>query len=177
MYWAADMNAFIAKYEAAIVGIILSALVACGYVWLGAHDARIKKTTTDALMVKWTAERLAIANQTITIKSENEARQATLVTDRDTQLKAKDDQIDKLNADVSGLTDRLRQRPVRPQPGSGANTVDVTKPQPVTGCTGAELYREDGLAFVGESKRAEKIRINLVECQAAYESATKQCGR
>ena len=93
-------------------------------------------------------------------------------TDQD--LKAKNEQIQSLDARLSSAIERLRleQRKSRK-----AITIAAPGVPPVAshcdGATGAELYREDGEFLARESARAERLRIELQSCYQRYEDARK----
>jgi hypothetical protein len=83
------------------------------------------------------------------------------------QQKAEHEKND-LQRRVSALAHSLRNRPERPASG------DVpTGAADGLACTGAQLYRADGAFLVGESARADQLRIDLAACQAAYDAAVK----
>jgi hypothetical protein len=65
------------------------------------------------------------------------------------------------------LLGSLRNRPERAAEGSavsGAAGVGQS------GCTGKELYREDGAILVGIAREADELRIALKQCYAQYET-------
>lgn len=69
---------------------------------------------------------------------------------------------------IAELAAGLLNRPDRPASGA------VPKgPADPVGCTGAQLYRPDAAFLIGESARADQLRIALARCQAAYDSAVK----
>ena len=72
-----------------------------------------------------------------------------------------------LAADVERLRGELRKRPGRPAAG-GAVPGGAA---PAVACTGAGLYREDAGFLVGESARADRIRIELARCRQLYDQA------
>lgn len=90
-------------------------------------------------------------------------------TDEISAIKQKaDHEKTALAADVARLARSLQNRPARPASGSvPAGTAGSV------GCTGTSLHREDGEFLVGESARADAIRLQLARCQAAYDSAVK----
>lgn len=95
-------------------------------------------------------------------RSKEQAAAATLAQ---TEKEARDAQK-RLSADLAAALDSLRKRPKRPASG------DVPKsPADPVGCTGAQLYRPDASFLIGESARADRLRIALAACQAAYDSA------
>jgi len=71
---------------------------------------------------------------------------------------------------VADLRGQLRNRPQRPAPGGGAVPGGASGP---VACTGAQLYRPDAELLVGESERADGLRIQLAECQARYDAAVR----
>lgn len=82
------------------------------------------------------------------------------------QQKATDEKT-ALRRRVAHLADSLRNRPERPAAGGDVPTGAA---HPVA-CTGAQLYREDALAFAGEAARADELRTDLATCRSAYDAA------
>ncbi len=80
----------------------------------------------------------------------------------------KNRELAKLNRDVRNLTDSLRSRPERPSSAATASAGDDRD-----GCTGATVYKQDGEFLIGEATRADQLRIALIQCQAAYQSASQ----
>lgn len=113
-----------------------------------------------AVQAKWDSEKAA------TISAQRD-KEAELQTNMDKLREEKNRETAKLRRTVAALTDSLRDRPERP---ASATTEAGASPN---GCTGAELYKPDGNFLVGESARADQIRLALKECQAAYQSASK----
>lgn len=97
-------------------------------------------------------------------RAKEQAAATTLAT---IEQKARDEQK-RLSADLAALDRELRNRPQRPSGG------DLSKsPSNSVGCTGAGLFAADAAFLVRESSRADKLRIDLARCQAAYDSAVK----
>lgn len=93
--------------------------------------------------------------------------QAAATTLANVEKEARDAQK-RLSADLAAAHRELRNRPERPSGG------DVSKsPADPVGCTGAQLYRPDASFLVREAGRADKLRIDLARCQAAYNQAVK----
>ena len=84
----------------------------------------------------------------------------------DAARKERDHAMDRLRAEHAVDVARLRERADRPASDSPSTTRDG---QAATGCTGAELYRQDAEFLVGESYRAEATRLGLLACYAQYE--------
>ena len=81
--------------------------------------------------------------------------------------KEKDREIRDLNARATALTNSLRDRSERPAEGSAvSSTTGIGQ----SGCTGKELYREDGAILVGIAREADELRIALKQCYAQYET-------
>lgn len=112
---------------------------------------------------------------TATLKLTTDARQreSALQTDADTDRREKNHEINRLHSEHAAALERLRSRPERPADSAGHLPPTAGSGAVATGCTGAELYREDGQAFRGESFRAETIRVELKACYAQYERAQR----
>lgn len=96
------------------------------------------------------------------------AKEQAAATTLATVEKESRDAQKRLSADLAAAHRELRNRPERPAGG------DVPKgATAAVGCTGAQLYRSDAAFLVGESARADKLRIDLARCQAAYDQAVK----
>lgn len=79
----------------------------------------------------------------------------------------KDREIRNVNARAAALANSLRDRPERPAEGSAvSSTTGIGQ----SGCTGKELYREDGAILVGIAREADELRIALKQCYAQYET-------
>lgn len=136
------------------------ALALAGTHW-GAYVSGKKTVKAD-----WNAEKLSVAEQSLKLSEEATRVTADLQTKADTLRKSKNAQIARLNADLAialgGLSDRA------PRPGA----VDLSSNSTIgSGCTGRELYRPDGEFLARESARAERLRLDLWQCQAAYQAA------
>jgi hypothetical protein len=90
------------------------------------------------------------------------------------QKKVDDEKIVSLTADAGRLERLLRNRPMRPGPGSAvAGTTSTTGSGGGggSGATGAELYLEDGAVLAGEATRAERLLIQRDSCIRQYNQA------
>lgn len=112
------------------------------------------------VQAKWDSEKAAA----VTAQRDKEA---ALQASMDKLREEKNRETAKLRRTVAALTDSLRDRPERP---ASATTEAGIGP---AGCTGAELYKPDGEFLVGESARADQIRLALKSCQDAYQAASK----
>ena len=80
-------------------------------------------------------------------------------------LQKKDNEIKRITILHDDLAERLRNRPSRSGPPS---------PEARKTCTGAELYREDGLFLAGEAARAERIMKERDFYYEQYERARQR---
>lgn len=108
------------------------------------------------------------AEQALAAEADHRQRERTAAeTLAATKQKAEHEKND-LQRRVSALAHSLRNRPERPAGGAVP-----TGASDGVACTGAQLYRADGAFLVGESARADQLRIDLAACQAAYDAAVK----
>ncbi len=114
-----------------------------------------------AVQAKWDSEKAAA----VTAQRDKEA---ALQASMDKLREEKNRETAKLRRTVAALTDSLRDRPERPSVPASANAGDGA-----SGCTGAELYRQDSQFLVNEATRADQIRLALKSCQDAYQAASK----
>lgn len=121
-----------------------------------------------SVQAAWDAR--TVAEQAEYLKTQQEVRdkEATLQADKESLRRIKNAQIAKLDADLAGALERLRDRPERPRESDLPTVAGIG---PDTGCTGAQLYRQDAAAFIGESRRAQLVLIDLAQCQAQYDKA------
>ena len=143
------------------------AAVVLAVILAGTHWKAYKVGQSD-IKAAWSAEKVEQGKQTVRL-----LENARLETDRlqaaaNAQQKAKNVQIAQLDADLSDAIERLRNRPDRP---GGADMPAAAGSEPVAGCTGAELYRADGEFLTRLAARADRQRIELGACQAAYDQA------
>lgn len=136
-----------------LVGTLISAAIAMS---IGYHEG------TKAIQAKWDSEKAAI----ITAKH---AKEAELQAGMDKLRTEKNRETAKLQRTVAALTDSLRNRPERPAVPASAADGDAGG-----WCSGPQLYRDDAALVVSESERAEKIRLQLIQCQNMYREASGQ---
>ena len=155
--------------------IALAIAAALGYSawWLHYTGYQAGKTEVQAL---WDADRAAIAQQSL-----ERARQVSRATDAaqaqaDQQLEDKNAKIRALDAAVSGLLASLHNRPDRPD-ASGGDLPHAASAAPAASCTGADLYRSDSEFLAWEAARADQLRLDLGQCQAAYNTAREALRR
>jgi hypothetical protein len=120
----------------------------------------------DHVQVKWDAEKLDQAQQSLKITTEALATTRDIQASADKIQETKDAQIKAGNALAATIAAGLRERPARPSndnlPGHApAGTA-------TTGCTGAGLYRPDAEFSLGEASTSNQLRIALKACYTQY---------
>lgn len=154
------MQTTIAKYLAL-------SLVILGILW--ATYSTGAKHGAQRVQAQWDAQTI---ERQQAMKQETERREQAetqLQAEADKRIQEKEIEITRLNANIDRLLDQLRKRPQRP---SDAGVPQVTGTESNgPGCSGRELYREDGEFLAREAARAEKLRLGLIECRGAYQSA------
>ena len=118
---------------------------------------------SDMTHAKWDAEKL-------TLITAQRTKEADLQSNMDTLRKAYTDETSRLATTVHTLTVSMRNRPERPTMPSSASSSPGSAPQ---GCTGATIYRSDSEFLVRLAERADTIRLALIQCQSAYQEASK----
>ena len=121
-----------------------------------------------SVQAAWDARIVVEQSEYMKLQQETRDKESKLQADKESLRKAKNAQIAKLDADLADALGRLRDRPERPgesdlstDPGTGSST----------GCTGAQLYRQDAAAFIGEAARADRLLADLAQCQDQYAKA------
>lgn len=115
------------------------------------------------------------AKQYAAAQQETRKKEQSMQAAADEIRRTKDAQIRTLNARVSTLTAQLRERPQRPSVSS--ITPDARIGFVATGCSGAELYREDGEFLVREAARADTVREGYRQCAQQYEAVRKNLNK
>ena len=111
------------------------------------------------VQAKWDAEKAA----TVIAQREKETE---LQVSMDKLREDKRREITKLTNTVATLTNSLRNRPERPAVPASASIGDAGG-----WCSGPQLYRNDAQLALSEAERADRIRLQLIQCQTAYEKA------
>lgn len=95
-------------------------------------------------------------------------REATLQAQMNKSNQEKSNALSRLASANAALAASLLHRPDRP---STEGNQPAGTGEAASGCTGAQLYRSDSAFLVGESGVADKLRIELKACYAAYDNA------
>lgn len=143
-------SAAVTQIVVTIVLALCAALAGYGY----GHEHGVAK-----VQAQWNTEKAAVAVA-------QRDKEAELQAGMDKLRKEKNNELARLNRHVRALSDSLRDRPERPAVPASASAGDGA-----SGCTGAGLYKPDGEFLVGESARADTLRLALITCQKAYQDA------
>jgi hypothetical protein len=119
------------------------------------------------VQARWDAERLAVtasqAEEAMKARQKEHELQATLAQQR----KEHQNEVRRIGREHAALVDSLRQRSDRPAEGAtGVPQAANPRVEPATGCTGTQLYRQDGEFLAREAARADQLRIALRTCIA-----------
>ena len=133
----------------------------------GAHRIQVQYDTFKGELITRSTALLAEANRV------GDAMQGSF-NQRTKELK---DEIATVTRERDDALRRLQHRPQRPAGGPPRDRNlpgDPAHQATAPGCTGAELYREDGQFLVREAARAEVIRKGLLSCYADLDDARAQ---
>ena len=123
-----------------------------------------------SVQVKWDAEKRDVAEQSAKVASDALATTKSLSDTIESIRSDTNAQVATLNATVANAVIGLRNRPARDSAGSVPR--DPTTGA-ASGATGADLLRQDSEFLIRESARADRLRLQLVQCQTGYNAARK----
>lgn len=153
-----------------LVAPIAIAISLAGCAWYAHSSGR--QSGMQATQSRWDAEKV----RTLEAQGEQiliaQQREGELRAQMDNLKRTHRDQTTRIAAAHADLVDSLRQRPDRPSAG-GLPEGATAGAGPVTGCTGAQLYRPDGEFLAREAARADQLRAALGVCAAAYNALTR----
>jgi hypothetical protein len=116
---------------------------------------------------EWDKEKAEQYAQYAAAQEAARAREQALQVQADKLRKEKDSEIRNLNARATALSNSLRERQTRPAEGS---PVPSTSSVGQSGCTGKNLFREDGEFLVRIAREADELRAALKQCYTQYEA-------
>jgi hypothetical protein len=156
---------FLGPYKYVVDFLVIAVLV--GAAALGVHKYNTYQQDIGAARVQaqWDREKAADAVAKAQMIQDQKAKGEDLQHAMDTQRSQTNAQITLLNSSLASAITGLRERPSRDS--SGGVPRDPATGAAVGG-TGATLLRQDSEFLVRESARADKLRLELVDCQAAY---------
>jgi hypothetical protein len=145
--------------------LAVAALLA-GLCWYGYNV--IYDRGAASVQAKWDVEKADIQTKSAKVASDALATTKTLAATIDSQRSDFNAHITTLNATVASAIAGLRSRPARDS--AGGVPRDPTTGAAI-GATGANLLRQDSEFLIREAGRADKLRLQLTQCQAAYNTA------
>ena len=144
-----------------LIAIILAA--GAGYFQGSEHG----KASVQAL---WDKEKAAQYAEYAKAQEEARKKEQELQASADQLRREKDEEIRDIAAKSAALASKLRDRKDRPtQTGSLSSTASVGS----SGCSGKELYREDGEFLIRIAREADELRTALKQCYTQYEALRK----
>lgn len=144
-----------------IVGTILAVVCAYGAGhWQGDEAGQAK------VQAKWDQERAKLAEEYAANVAAMRAKEQEMQGNADKLRQEKDRELKKVSDTNKLLLDSLRHRPERPS-GSGMSETASARQ---SGCTGKDLYRQDGEFLIGIAREADELRVALKQCYAQYDA-------
>ena len=148
------------------VGLV-AVVVGAGGAWT-AYSTGYEAGAT-RVQTAWDAERLEALRARAEFETAARKREQELAARAAQQRQELRREINRIEQRHAAVVDGLRDRPDRPAVDGGAVPGAATAGvEPATGCTGAELYRPDGEFLAREAARADRLRLALATCIAAY---------
>jgi len=144
-----------------LIAIILAA--GAGYFQGSEHG----KASVQAM---WDKEKAAQYAEYAKAQEEARKKEQELQANADRLRQEKDREIKNLNARATALTNSLQQRPTRT---TEAHTLSNASSTGSSGCTGKELYREDGEFLIRLGREADELTLALKQCYRQYEALRK----
>ena len=118
----------------------------------------------------WDKEKAAQYAEYAKAQEEARKKEQALQANADRLRQEKDREIRDLNARATALTNSLQQRQTR---ASETRSLSNASGTGSGGCTGKELYREDGEFLVRLSREADELTLALKQCYRQYEALRK----
>lgn len=146
-----------------IIGVVIAVGVAGASGLYQGH--KLGKAEVQQAWDKEKAEQLAAYAKA---QEEARAKEQELQANADQLRREKDAEIRNINARATALSNSLQQRQTR-EAGSLSSS-SGTRP---SGCTGKDLYREDGEFLIGIAREADELRSALKQCYSQYEALRK----
>ena len=144
-----------------IAGTILAVVCAYGAGhWQGDEAGQAK------VQAKWDQERAKLAEEYAANVTAMREKEQVMQGNADKLRQEKDREIREINAKSIALANSLRERPNRTE----SSGVSKTPSAGQSGCTGKELFKQDGEFLIGIAREADELRIALKQCYAQYDS-------
>jgi hypothetical protein len=143
-----------------IAGTVLAVVCAYGTGhWQGDTAGQAK------VQAQWDKEKAKLAEEYAANVAAMREKEQVMQSNADKLREDKNRELKEANARNTVLVNSLQQHPNR----SESSGVSTTASNGKDGCTGKELYREDGAFLIGIAREADELRISLKQCYAQYE--------
>ena len=147
-----------------IAGTVLAVVCAYGAGhWQGDEAGQAK------VQQKWDKEKAKLAEEYAANVAAMREKEQVMQSNADKLREDKNRELREANARNTALLNSLQHRPNRTESSGMSTTTSNGK----DGCTGKELYREDGAVLIGIAREADELRISLKQCYSQYEAARK----
>jgi len=150
--------------------LILGAVLAVGAAAVGGYYQGNQAGQAE-IQQQWDNEKTAQYAQYAKAMEESVEIQQQLQMGADKLRQEKDREIRNINARATALTNSLRDRQTRPTEASSVPSTASVRP---AGCSGKELYREDGEFLVGLAAEADGLKAALDQCYRQYDAARQK---
>lgn len=149
--------------------LVVAAVVA---VLLAGTHWKAYVTGKNAVQAQWTEQKLLDEKARAAMAADATATERKLQATIDTERKGRRDEANRIAHDYGVVIDSLLNRAERTTNGANPATAGDGKVAP--GCTGAELYRQDGEFLAREAARADTLRLELARCYRAWDKAREE---
>jgi hypothetical protein len=151
-----------------IAGSVLAVVFAYGAGhWQGDEAGQAK------VQAQWDKEKAKLAEEYAANVALMREKEQVMQGNADKLREDKNRELREANARNTALLNSLQHRPNRTE----SSGVSTTASNGKDGCTGKELYREDGAVLIGIAREADELRISLKQCYAQYETARKELNK
>ena len=148
-----------------IAGAVLAVVFAYGAGhWQGDEAGQAK------VQAQWDKEKAKLAEEYAANVALMREKEQVMQGNADKLREDKNRELREANARNTALLNSLQHRPNRTE----SSGVSTTASDGKDGCTGKELYREDGAVLIGIAREADELRISLKQCYAQYEAARQK---
>lgn len=119
---------------------------------------------------QWDKEKAKLADEYAANVALMREKEQVIQSSADKLREDKNRELKEANARNTALVNSLQHRPNRTE----SSGVSTTASNGTNGCTGKELYREDGAVLIGIAREADELRISLKQCYSQYETIRKE---
>jgi len=144
-----------------IAGSVLAVVLAYGAGHWQGDDAGQAK-----VQAKWDQDKARLAEEYAANVTAMREKEQSMQVNADKLRQEKDREIREVNARSIALSNSLRNRPERPTSSGVPETAGAGQ----GGCTGKNLYRENGEFLIKLAVDADELRIALKQCYAQYDA-------